>query len=120
MSFEKPGDLTQHWKQRVHFLGLAKKQIEVHAWQEEVNPPFMPGASTAKLTITVDGKVELEDEIPWPLPNGNLMLALQVFLLSKMPDYAYAEWQPVMERFARRCEGFAEPSKIWWGAPNIL
>jgi len=78
----------------------------------------MPGTSTAKLTITVNGKIAHEADIPWALPNGNVTLPMQVFLLSQMPTYKYPEWQPIMERFARHCEGFAEPTQMFWGGDS--
>ncbi len=115
MAFEVPGDIRHSWTQGVGFLGLKRRRIEVHAWQVELGKEFLPGCSTARVIIIVDGKTELETDIPWPMPNGNITLPLQVFLLAKMPLYEYAEWQPILEQFARSCEHFCEPLKIWWG-----
>jgi|GEM_PF-3230795 len=113
-----PGDITQKWTKRKGFLGWRSETIEVHAWQEEVKPPYMPGTSTAKVAITVDGKLAHEADVPWALPNGNVTLPMQVFLLSKMPTYKHPEWQQIMEHFARHCEGFAEPTQVWWNSES--
>ncbi|OGI31950.1 MAG: hypothetical protein A3G09_03260 [Candidatus Moranbacteria bacterium RIFCSPLOWO2_12_FULL_48_12] len=84
-------------------------------------PPEYGGmAATAKVTIYKNGKVVHEADAPWPMPKADITLAFQVYMLAKQPDYTHPEWQPIMEQFAFKCEGFTPPAKMWWSKEPLI
>jgi hypothetical protein len=106
----KCSNITKEWK------GSAGDDIKVHAWQVPLSDDLDPTRSlaAAKLTIERNGDLVHSADMPWPLPRGDVLLALQVYTLSTMPRYSNPEFQPAMEAFAERCEGFEEPPQIFW------
>lgn len=83
-------------------------------------PPEYGGlAATAKVTIYKNGEVVHAAEAPWGMPKADIMLALQIYMLAKQPDYEHPEWQPTMERFTTMCEGFEPPAQMWWGRDSL-
>ena len=93
---------------------LWKRKINVRAQQVELPEEFGGLVALARVVISVNGKIVHEDEIPWPMPKGEGVLPYQVYLLAKLPEYAYPEWQPILKRFAFKCKGFVPPKNLRW------
>jgi hypothetical protein len=108
--------ITKEWKTG----RLFKKRIKVHAQQVEMPKEYGGLTALAKVTIEVNGKIVHEADIPWAMPKAGFMLAIQVYMLSKQPDYAHPEWQPILEQFAFKCEGFTPPARMWWSKEPLL
>ena len=84
-------------------------------------PPEYGGLSaTAEVVIYEKGEEVHRADIPWATPIAEVLLAMQVYLLSQMPNYPDPEWQPVMEAFAFACEDFSPPEKIWWSTEPLF
>lgn len=117
MSENRIAEVTKEWTEE---RWPRKKVIKVQAQQTEMPEIYGGLAALAKVTISVNGEVAHEAEIPWAMPKGEVMLPLQVYLLAKYPDYEHPEWQPVMEQFAFKCEGFAPPEELWWSKEPLF
>jgi hypothetical protein len=111
--------LTQEWSTG---WWLWKKNYKVEAEQVDLPPElgFIPGSATAKVKIFLNGKIEHEADIPWMMPKLEIMLPLQVYMLSQQPDYPHPHWQPILEQFALLCEGFERPTHLYWGEGSIF
>lgn len=97
-----------------------RSHIKVVAEQVDMLPEYGGFAATAKVTIYKNGEVVHEAEAPWGMPKADIMLALQVYMLAKQPEYEHPEWQSIMERFATMCEGFEPPTQLWWGRDSLF
>lgn len=104
--------ITKEWTVRRKLI--FKDRIKVSAEQVEMPPKFGGIAVTAKVKIYKNGVIIHEAEVPWPMPKDDIMLAMQVYLLAKKPDYSKPEYQPYMEKFALMCKGFEPPDRLWW------
>jgi hypothetical protein len=112
MPNEPLASITKEWRAGIWPF---RKSYEVSAEQVEMSKEYGGQSALARVTITVNKKTVHKASIPWPTPKGVAMLALQVYMLSKQPNYPHPEWQPVLERFARACEGFSTAGlKMYW------
>ena len=91
-----------------------KKTIRVDAEQVELEIDPSGMCATAKVAVYVNDKLAHQADVPFALPKSELMLPMQVFLLSQSPRQRRNKWAKTMEAFCYKCEGFAPPEKIWW------
>lgn len=113
----KTVDITKEWTTGHLFW---KKRIKVHAQQIEMPKEYGGLSALAKVTIEVGGKVVHKADIPWAMPKADIMLAMQVYMLAKQPNYKHPKWQPIMEQFAFKCKGFEPPADMWWSKGPLL
>jgi len=103
--------ITKEWTEG----RLWKKRYKVHAEHVELGPEYGGLAVGAKVTIFLNDRQVYTQDVPWPAPKADLMLPFQVYLLAKEPNSPTPKWQPVLEKFALRCEGFTPPTELYWG-----
>ena len=89
--------------------------VEVTAEQKSLGEDRFNSMALAEIIIKEKEKIVLQDEVPWPMPIGELMLLLQVYFISQMPNYKHPRWQKVMEEFCYSFPDFSPPDKIYWG-----
>lgn len=106
--------ITKRWTRRHGFLWYYEQIIDVTAQQIAVPNDTLGIFATGKLTISVDGKVVLEEDLPWATPRGEIMLPLVVYMLARYPGYNHPEWRRTMMKFCSRCEGWTPPLALHW------
>ena len=106
--------VTKRWTRTYGFLWHKRQAIEVTVQQVALPQDSIGLFATAQLTITIDGKLMLEESLPWPMPRAEIMLPLVVYMLARYPKYEHPEWRPVLMKFCSLCDGFTPPLALHW------
>ena len=103
------------WFQSILFWPL-KQSVKVVAKQIPMDDAIYDSMfALAKIEIYNRDEIIFSDDIPWPMPVGEMFLFMQVYLLSQYPRYEKPKkWQMLMESFCFSFSDFEPPEKIYW------
>lgn len=120
VSFVKKGWFKRTLFRPISRMDSYKVTVRQFKLDEKIYGPIPIAGASFEINDEQKGLKILECEIPFPMPPGKATLLMQVYLISKMPDWEYPEYQRVLEKFCFSFPEFRPPDKLWWGKEAII